>query len=149
MIVFNIKVVFHSSTGNTRALATAIAEETACKAEELGKDVIGLESAVDLMFIGDGIYYGHPDASVILFINSLDASMVKNVALFATCGDMVSIGDSLKILVERQGLNLAGDPFVCKGEAWGRINKKRPNKKDIENVKNYARSILQRCDAGK
>ncbi len=145
----NIKVVYHSSTGNTRILAEAIKASLSCRAEELGKDDVLLDPAVDLMFIGDGTYYGHPDASTILFINSLDASMVKNVALFATCGDMVSIGDSLKMLVERQGLNLIGEPFVCKGEAWGRINKKRPNKKDIENVKDYARTILQMCDADK
>ncbi|MDL2293754.1 hypothetical protein LJC60_03900 [Ruminococcaceae bacterium OttesenSCG-928-D13] len=141
----NTKVVYHSSTGNTRKLAVAIAEAMFCEAEELGKGDVLLNPAVDLMFIGDGTYYGHPDANTVLFICSLDPSTVKNVALFATCGDKSSIGESLKGLVVQQGLSLVGEPFVCKGEAWGRINKRRPNKTDIENAQEYARTIRRLC----
>lgn len=141
----NIKVVYHSSTGNTRKLAEAIAEAMSCRAEELDQNDILLSSAVDLMFIGDGTYYGHPDANTVLFISSLNPSIVKKVALFTTCGDKSSIGESLKGLVVQQGLSLVGEPFVCKGEAWGRINKRRPNKTDVENAQEYACLIRKLC----
>lgn len=141
--------MYHSSTGNTKKIAKAIADEISCPLEELCKTSIIRGDELDLLFIGDGIYYCHPDISTIMFINGLDASKVKNVALFCTCGDVSSAGESLKRHILKQGLNLIGEPFVCKGEAWGLINKNHPDKKDIENVREFARTIIQVCAADK
>ena len=57
----NIRVIYHSSqSGNTEKLAKAIAEVLDVKAERIGKDNISFFQPVDLLFVGDGIYWAKP-----------------------------------------------------------------------------------------
>ena len=50
----NIKVMYHSSTGNTEKLAKAIADTVNAKAEPIGSSAATISKPIDLLFIGDG-----------------------------------------------------------------------------------------------
>lgn len=138
----NIKVMYHSSTGNTKKIAQAIADALNVKAEPIGEGEIAFSAPIDLLFIGDGVYFGKANKNVISFINRLDPNIVKNTAVFATYGGQAGIGASIKKLLQNKGLNVLGEPFTCKGKAWGFLNHKHPNEADLNMAHEYAKGIV-------
>ncbi len=139
-----IKVVYHSSTGNTKKLAQAIASTLNVAAEPIAKDPVPFSSPVDLLFIGDGVYMGSINKRTKALIDKMDPRMVKNVAIFATYGNQAEIGFDMKRLLESKGLRVIGEPFTCKGQAWLFLNRNHPNNVDISGVREYAKNILEK-----
>lgn len=142
MATMNIKVIYHSSTGNTEKLARAIADTLSIQAEPLGEDPTSFSEPVDLLFIGDGIYFGKANKRTRSFIDGLDPKMIKNVAIFATCGGQAKIGTDIKELVLNKGIRVVDEPFTCKGQSWVFINRKQPNETDLSKVRNYAKNAV-------
>ena len=138
----NIRLIYHSSTGNTAKLANAISDSLNIKAERIGDTPISISEPVDLLFIGDGIYFGKPNKSMIATIEQLAPQTIKNVAVFATYGGQAKIGSDLQKLLKDEGLQIIGEPFVCKGQSWVFMNRKHPDEKDIQNVNVFAKSIV-------
>ena len=54
----NIQVVYHSKMGNTKKLAESIASTFQVKATSIENAAASLSHPIDLLFIGDGIYFG-------------------------------------------------------------------------------------------
>lgn len=54
----NIRVMYHSQTGNTRKLAESMAGALGVTAEKIADSSI--VEPVDMLFIGDGVYAGGP-----------------------------------------------------------------------------------------
>ena len=138
----NIKVMYHSSSGNTKKVAEAIAGELGVEAQKIGKDQAPFSEPVDLLFIGDGIYAGNPNKVTLSFIDKLTPEAVKNSAAFATYGGQPVIGERIANLLRDKGLNVVSEPFACKGKCWFFINRKRPNGEDLEMSRQFARSIV-------
>ena len=134
--------MYHSLTGNTKKLADVIAGELGVEAEKIAIDHPAFSEPIDLLFIGDGIYAGKPGKETISFINRLTPDMVKNTAVFATYGGQDVIGGRIATLLKDKGLNIAGEPFACKGKCWFIINRKRPNGEDLDMARQFARSIV-------
>lgn len=75
----NVKIVYHSDSGNTKKLALAISEATGVPAEEItGHPDI---RDVDLLFVGGSVRAFSLEKNCKDFLKSLTASQVKNVAL--------------------------------------------------------------------
>lgn len=142
----NIKVMYHSSTGNTAKIACAIADTLNVKAEPVGEEPISFSSPIDLLFIGDGVYFGKANKKTISFINRLDPNIVKNVAVFATYGGQADIGANIQKLLRDKGLKVVGEPFTCKGKAWGFLNRKHPNEADLSIAREYAKTIRSKAE---
>ena len=142
----NIKVMYHTLTGNTRKVAEAIAGELGTEAEKIGKDHATPSEPIDLLFIGDGIYAGKPGKDTVAFIDKLTPETVKAAAVFTTYGGQDVIGDRIANLLRDKGLNLVGDPFACKGKCWFFVNRKRPNGDDLESARKFARSIVSEAE---
>jgi len=138
----NIKVMYHTLTGNTRKVAEAIAAEVGVEAQMIGKDQSPPPEPIDLLFIGDGIYAGKPGKDTISYIDKLTPETVKSAVIFATYGGQDVIGDRIAKLLQDKGLNVVGDPFSCKGKCWFFVNRKRPNDEDLETARQFARSIV-------
>lgn len=138
----NIKIMYHSTTGNTKKLADAIANSLDLTAEPLSKEAIALTEPVDLLFLGDGLYAGKPNKRTQAFIETLDPKLVRNVAVFATYGGQDKIGADLKQLLQSRKLKVVGEPFVCKGQSWLFVNRGRPNDADLYDVSEFARSVV-------
>lgn len=134
-----VKVLYHSSSGNTKRVADAIADALGIKAEPI--ETAFLSEPVDLLFLGDGVYFGKPNKNTIAFIERLSSDTVKNVAVFATYGGQASIGEKLKKLLKTKKLHVVGEPFTCKGKAWGILNRGHPSENDLSEACRYAKSI--------
>ena len=142
----NIKVMYHSSTGNTGKLAHAIADCLHTKAEPIGAASGVFAQPVDLLFIGDGIYAGKPSKKTIAFIETLKPETVKYATVFATYGGQAKIGEDMKSLLERQGIKVLGEPFTCKGQAWFFANRHHPDSSDMERARDFAKNILSKIE---
>lgn len=138
----NIKVIYHSSTGNTAKLANAIAEALNVTAEPLGEEPLAFSAPVDLLFIGDGVYFGKANKRTIAFINRLSPDVVKNAAVFATYGGQNKIGMDIVKLLRDKGIKVISEPFTCKGQAWALINRKRPDENDLKAACEYAKAAI-------
>ncbi|ULQ58512.1 flavodoxin domain-containing protein [Brucepastera parasyntrophica] len=143
----NVKVMYHSSTGNTEKLARTIAEALNTTAEAITKDPAPLSGSVDLLFIGDGVYAGKPNKRTEAFIKQLDPANVKNVAVFATYGGQKKIGQDIQQLLRDRGFKVLGEPFVCKGQAWFFMNRKHPDETDLSGAAEYAKQIAAQVNA--
>jgi len=138
----NIRVLYYSGrSGNTMKVATVIAEALNIKAERIGKEKIELTEPVDLLFVGSGIYSHKPHKKARVLIGKLNPKMIKNAAAFGTYGNHSEIGEQIKILLQEQGINVLGEPFVCKGASVGTDNKGHPDATDLENAKEFSKSV--------
>ena len=61
----NIRVIYHSKTGNTKKLAESMAGALCVAAETAAESRI--VEPVDMLFIGDGVYGGRPDISTVKY----------------------------------------------------------------------------------
>ncbi len=77
-------VRYYSRSGNTKALAAAIANGanvTAVSVDEYGAEI---NEPVDTLFIGGGLYAYGIDKKLKAFISTLDGNKVKKAAVFST-----------------------------------------------------------------
>ena len=139
-----IRVMYHSSTGNTKKIAVAIANALNIKAEPIDGDQISISEPIDLLFIGDGIYFGKMNKQTLSFINQLNPAIIKNVAVFATYGGQSSIGSEIQQSLKNKGLKVIGEPFTCKGQAWLFLNRKHPIESDFKNAGEFAKHIVEK-----
>lgn len=136
----DIKVMYHSSTGNTKKLADAIAASFNISAEAIDESTPASTCKADLLFIGDGIYAGKPNKHTVAFIEGLDPLLVKNAAVFATYGGQDSIGRDIQQLLKNRGINVLEPAFACKGKSWWLINRKHPSAADLDNLREFVKS---------
>ena len=140
----NIRVVFHSHWGNTAKLAHAIAEVFGVAPEQIGKDAISFSEAVDLLFVGDGIYWAKPHKLTRDFFKQLDPALIKNAAVFATYGNQFKIGNDIREILQDKSINVVGEPFTCRGASVGTKNQGHPDETDLKNAKEFAQNIVSR-----
>ena len=136
-----IKVMYHSMTGNTKKVAETIASVAGVSAEAIGGPET-FSKPVDLLFIGDGIYAGGMSRKTKAFIAGLDSAMVKHAAVFGTYGGEEKVITAMKTLLKEKGIMVLEESFACKGKAWFIANQNHPNQEDIKNASAFgSRSI--------
>ena len=141
-----IKVMYHSSSGNTKKVAEAIASAVGVSAEAITENYT-LTEPVDLLFIGDGIYAGKMNKLTKAFISTLDEPLVKNAAVFGTYGGQDKVVTTIKELLENKGIHICTDTFACKGQAWLIGNRNHPDKADIDNAIKFGNGIIKSIEA--
>ena len=138
----NIKVLYHSSGGNTQKIANNIGRALNVTATSIEDESSAFSEKVDLLFIGDGIYFGNASKKMRNFISGIDPNMIKNVAVFATHGGKEKIGTIIKELLEKKGLKVVGTPYVCLGQ-WLVFSKGHPNEEEVNGACSYAQQIVE------
>lgn len=138
----NIKIIYHSSGGNTAKIAENIGKTLNIVPESIENSSFSFSENIDLLFVGDGIYFGNASKKMRNFITQLDPQKIKNVAVFATHGGQEKIGNIIKELLENRGLNVMGIPYVCLGQ-WLLFSKGHPNHCEIDNACKYAENIVE------
>jgi flavodoxin len=139
----NIRVVYHTRTGNTKLVAEAIADAVGATAEPIAS--AHAVAGADLLFLGDGLYAGTIDKKTKRFIESLDPSSAKTAAVFSTFGGQDKAGDILKSLLHRQGITVRPETFGCKGKAWWILNRGHPSSRDLHSAREFALSMVETC----
>lgn len=143
----NVKVFYHSTTGNTEKLARAIADVMQVEAEKIEKhNSDSFSEPVDLLFIGDGVYFGKPNKKTSSFIATLDPKVVKNVAVFASYGGQKTIGNDISKLLQAKGIRVISEPFICKGQSWLVLNRNHPNASELSKAREYASNIYSKVN---
>ncbi|MDL2206885.1 nitric oxide synthase [Eubacteriales bacterium OttesenSCG-928-N13] len=140
----NIRVFYHSSTGNTKKVADAIASAVGVTAEAISEATV-MKEPVDLLFIGDGIYFGKPNKNTVRFIQSLSPDTVKHVAVFATYGGQDKIGKDIADCVLSQKLHIVDSPFISAGQSWIFMNREHPNEADLKKAVGFAKSAISKA----
>ena len=127
-------VRYYTKTGNTKKLATAIADELGVEALPISEPV---EEPVDLLFLGNSYYAFNIDPEVKAFVVSLDKEKVGKIVNFGTAALLNSTYKKVKAVAARVGIPMDEKEFHCKGEFKG-LNKGRPDEKDIKAAVEFA-----------
>ena len=140
---------------NTEKIAKAIASELNAKAVpffEITKEDI--EKAQVIGF-GSGVYYSKFHKGLINFVKDLPDVKGKKAFLFSTAGMRKNFllnrsHSHFKKILKEKNFEIIGE-FDCLGwdtngllEKIGGINKGRPDKKDLEDAKNFAKGLNQK-----
>lgn len=138
----NTKVVYHSTTGNTRKVAEAIARAVGCSAEPV--DSADLSGSIDLLFIGGAIYATHDHKlhpSMSALIDKLNPDRIKRTVPFITYAFNNDALDQLRRLLKLKRLVVTDDCFKCKGK-FLLFNRKHPDADDLRQAAEFAKRIV-------
>ena len=133
------QVLYYSMTGNTRKLASAIAEE-------LGVEALNIKTAKlqrdGVLFLGSGSYGDKPSKDMLKFIEKNDFAGLK-VALFGTSGKGAGLEvKGMEEALKHKGANILGG-YYSKGWAFVAVNLGRPGKEDLEGARKFAREMVK------
>ena len=131
-------VIYYSMTGNTRKMASAIAEELGIEARSIKTLAVVPEQG--LLFIGSGSYGDKPSEDMAKFIEKNDFNGRK-VALFGTSAK--GAGLEVRVMEEtlkQKGANVIGS-YYCKGKAFVVVNIGHPGRDDLEGARKFAREM--------
>ena len=139
------EVIYFSRGGNTKKLATAIADELNVKSRHI-RTVTSLPEGADI-FLGSGLYFLRPAKPIRDFIQNNDFRG-RNIALFGTSTTGVGLEImGMERLLKRKGAIITGK-YYCPGRFFLRIagkllfiRKGRPADKDLEKAREFAHSI--------
>lgn len=130
-------VRYFSKTGNTKKVADAIAESIGVEAKTTESP---LEEKVDVLFLGSAMYAAGIDPSISDFVKA-NASKIGKIASFSTTAVASSTIKLIKKIAEENNIELLDNEFHCKGK-FAIMHKNRPNEKDLEAAKAFAKSII-------
>jgi flavodoxin len=133
-----IEIRYLSLSGNTSKLANSLAEYLDVTAYDVNYPVRG---EIDLLFLGGAIYAGNINNELISFIKRLDKN-VKNIALFSTAAGPKGISKIVKKHLLGTNIHIYEHEFHCQGKFLF-FNRKRPNAKDLQDVRDYASSVIK------
>lgn len=131
-------VRYYTKGGNTRKLAEAIAEALECEAKEIQN---GATEEADVLFLGASVYWNGIDGKMRSYIDSLDATRVKEVAVFSTSALRERAFPDIKKRLEAKGIKVSDANFYCRGSFMA-LHVGRPNAKDLEEAKAFARKVM-------
>ncbi len=137
-------MVYHSKTGNTKKIAEVIAKTLGVSAVPLTDVTVSPENPVDLLILGDGMYFGGMDRSTKAFIKTLTPAAVRSAAVFSTSGGSWPMGPSgLRKALKAQGIAVKEESFKCHGGAFGFVFASHPNQKDEERARAFAEHVAE------
>ena len=107
-------VRFYSRSGNTKALADAIAAGAEVTALSVDDRSAAITEPVDTLFIGGGLYAYGIDKKLKEFISTLDSNKVKQAAVFSTSWLSKHALDILKNELKARGIAVLEDTCYAK-----------------------------------
>lgn len=128
-----IAVRYYSRSGNTKALAEAVAKAAGVTALSVDAPEAAIREPVDVLFLGGALYAYGLDGHMKDFLKTLDKTMVKKAAVFST--SWIS-RHALELL--RKGLSDAGIPV----EAETLYAKNKPGAAQLKAAEDFARKYL-------
>jgi len=151
----NLIVYASMHHGNTEKVAKAIAEILNAELVKPHEVDITTLSKYDLIGFGSGIYYVKHHSSLLGLIDKLPTLKNKKAFIFSTSGlrkirFFHECDKALKRNLLDKGFDIIGE-FSCPGfdtngllKFIGGIRKDRPNKKDLEKARNFARDLSKK-----
>jgi len=132
-----VQVRYYSRSGNTKALAEAIAKGVNTKAISIDDNDASIDENIDILFIGGALYAYGLDNKIKEYISSLDASKIKKAVVFSTSWISKHSIDLLKKALNKQGIDVIEDYIYFKSN---------PNDNELKQAENYSRDLLSNAD---
>ena len=104
-----IEIRYQSRGGNTRAVAETIAGVLGVKAESID---VPIEGAVDVLFLGGGVYKWAADPRLIKFLKKLDPDKVGQIVAFSTTGAMKTAIARITKYAQKAGIKV-NENWLC------------------------------------
>lgn len=134
-----IRVIYHSRTGNTQKVADAIAQE--CGVEAIDVTVPHVLGKTDLLFVGMGIYANHPDSSLMDYLDQLPVNSIKGAALFSTSATGKDHMELAVNLLTHKGITVYPRRLHLKG-SWLFLSKGHPDASELSQARRYAEEVM-------
>ncbi len=134
----NIQVIYFSKSGNTKKIAEAIAEELSCPISSINDPI---EDTIDVLFLGAYAHNFGLHKDMISFIENLDVSKIKKIALFSTSWLVENVNAQMAELLKNKDVEVFSKDFYSKGKFLV-FNSSHPNEDDIIDAQKFARDIM-------
>ena len=140
--------------GNTKKVVQAMAAELSADLIDLTVEKEADLSGYELIGFASGVFYNGLHAILRQYLENLCLPVGQRVFLVATCGVAhMNYTRGTKRLLEKKGAQCLGS-FQCRGfdtfgpfGKIGGIAKGRPNEKDLERARNFAKKIQTQVNA--
>ena len=134
---------------NTEKVAKAMAEAINADLRKVEEVTPAMLAEYDLIGFGSGIYYGKHHKTLLDFVAGLP-QQGKAAFVFSTSGGALKIMHrELRAALVQKGFEIKGE-FTCPGfetigmfKHIGGFRKGRPNAKDLEKARTFAKGLLQ------
>lgn len=137
-----VAIRYQTRNGNTAAFAEQIATIADVPASTVDTPV----EDVDLLFFGGGTYFMKPDAAAATFMEALDPTKVKKIALFTTSGGPEMVTDkALTKIADKKGIPVVGHFHQVMGSKGMKILGRAGGKlkdEQIQLVQDFAKDML-------
>ena len=112
----NIAVRYYSKSGNTRAVAEAVAEAVGVKAVSVDTAEADIKEPVDLLFIGGALYAYGLDKHLKEYLKTLKKENVKKAVVFSTSWLSKHSVDLIKNGLKEVGIPVEEEFFYVKNK---------------------------------
>ncbi len=129
----NIAVRYYSRSGNTKAVADAIAKAAGVSAVSADRFEAPIAEPVDVLFIGGALYAYGLDKHLKDYIQTLDKANVKKAVVFSTSWVSKHAIDLIKKGLAEKGIPAAEEAFYVKN---------KPSGEQLQQAEAFARKYL-------
>lgn len=126
-------VRYYSKSGNTKAVAEAIAEAAGVPAVSADSADAAIRKPVDVLFIGGALYAYGIDSHLRDFLRTLSKDQVKKAVVFSTSWISKHAIDLIKKELVQKGIAVEEDAFYVRN---------KPNETQLKDAKNFAVKYL-------
>lgn len=130
----NAAVRYYSRSGNTKALAEAIAEAAGVPAISVDSNEAPIRESADILFIGGALYAYGIDSHLKEYLQTLSGDKVKKAVVFSTSWLSKHAVDLIKKQLREKGISTAEDYFYAKN---------KPNEAQLKEAAAFAAKFLQ------
>ena len=127
-------VRYYSRSGNTRALAEAIAQAAGVPAISVDKPEAAVREPVDVLFIGGALYAYGLDSHLKEYLDTLKQGDAKKAVVFSTSWISKHSIDLIKNGLSKAGIPVAEEAFYARN---------RPSQAKLEGAAAFARKHLE------
>ena len=109
-------VRYYSRSGNTKALAEAIAQAVGTQAISADASNAALDAPVDVLFVGGALYAYGIDSHLRDYLKTLKAGDAKQAAVFSTSWISKHAIELMKKALSEAGIPVANDVLYVRGK---------------------------------
>ena len=128
-----IAVRYYSRSGNTRAVAEAIAKAAGVEAVSVDRNDAPITEPADVLFIGGALYAYGIDSHLKQYLKTLKQGDAGKAVVFSTSWVSKHAVDLIKKALETAGIPVAGEYFHVKN---------KPGSQQLQAAEAFARKFL-------
>ena len=129
----NIAVRYYSRSGNTKAIAEAIAQVAGVNAVSVDKAGAKIEEPADVLFIGGALYAYGLDSRLKAYLKTLKQGDAKKAVVFSTTWISKHSIDLIKDGLKTAGIPVEDEFFYAKG---------KPSEAELKDAAEFAKKFF-------